>query len=280
MEENQSVVPMGLSVIRKPAEILREAKEAAQALLEVVRLKPKPVIFNGEQYLEFEDWQTCGRFYGLTAKVTWTRLVEVGGAMGYESGADVINNVTGLVVSSAEAMCLNDEEKWNKRSKYEYNQKTKTREKIGEVQVPLFQLRSMAQTRACAKALRNVLSWVVVLAGFKPTVAEELTGGEFQSENPKANVKPPTRKQQSPPPNPSEEQKQNNVFQALRDELHQFIGDKQEELSGLLKKLSSFPGKDGKEIYVSSVDQLENKNSANWAGQILDKLRKMVNGDM
>lgn len=39
---------------------------------------------------------------------------------------------------------------------------------------PLFMLKSMAQTRACVKALRNVLAWVVVLAGFKPTPAEEI----------------------------------------------------------------------------------------------------------
>jgi len=32
----------------------------------------------------------------------------------------------------------------------------------------------MAQTRAGAKALRNVLAWVAVLAGYKPTPAEEI----------------------------------------------------------------------------------------------------------
>jgi hypothetical protein len=36
----------------------------------------------------------------------------------------------------------------------------------------------MAQTRACAKALRNVLAWVVVLAGYAPTPAEEMESGE------------------------------------------------------------------------------------------------------
>jgi hypothetical protein len=40
--------------------------------------------------------------------------------------------------------------------------------------VPLYQLASMAQTRANAKVMRNVLSWVAVLAGYKPTPAEEM----------------------------------------------------------------------------------------------------------
>src|SRR5262249_527648 len=45
---------------------------------------------------------------------------------------------------------------------------------VGEEAVPMFQLASMAQTRANAKVLRNVLSWVAVLAGYKPTPAEEI----------------------------------------------------------------------------------------------------------
>src|SRR5262249_27437128 len=59
---------------------------------------------------------------------------------------------------------------------------------------PLFQLRSMAQTRACAKAMRNVLAWVVVLAGYAPTPAEEMTGEEHGS-----YVQAPKRKSEARP---------------------------------------------------------------------------------
>ena len=81
-----------------------------------------------------------------------------------------------MVISAADAMCMNDEDKWGMRAKYEW--KDGGRVQIGEVQAPFYQLRSMAQTRACAKALRNVLAWVVVLAGYKPTPAEEMAGVE------------------------------------------------------------------------------------------------------
>lgn len=187
-----------IGVVREPKAILAEAKIAAQALMTVVSQKPKPVIMNGEQYLEFEDWQTVGKFYGLTAKVNRTAFIDLGGVKGFEAVADVIRLSDGMVISSAEAMCLNDEEKWSTRTKYEYkdildsdgkkiwvpNKGTKKgyykseKIKVGDVPVPLFQLRSMAQTRACGKALRNVLAWVVVLAGFKPSVAEEMVGDE------------------------------------------------------------------------------------------------------
>lgn len=46
----------------------------------------------------------------------------------------------------------------------------------GSELVPLYQLESMSQTRAQAKALRSRFSWVVVLAGYSPTPAEEMEG--------------------------------------------------------------------------------------------------------
>jgi hypothetical protein len=146
-----------LTIARPPDVVLKEAMQAAKALGDVVSKKKKPVIMNGEQYLEFEDWQTVGRFYGVTAKVTSTSFIDYGNAQGFEARAVAIRQ-DGQEVSAAEAMCLNDEANWKSK--------------------PLFQLRSMAQTRACAKSLRNVLAWVVVLAGYKPTPAEEMTGQE------------------------------------------------------------------------------------------------------
>jgi hypothetical protein len=145
-----------ISIHREPALVLEEAKKAARALAEVIAGKKKPVIINGETYLEFEDWMTIARFYGITAKVLSTSPISFGDVQGFEARSVAILVSTGEEISAAEAMCLNDEANWKNR--------------------PLFMLRSMAQTRACAKALRNVLAWVVVLAGYKPTPAEEMEG--------------------------------------------------------------------------------------------------------
>ena len=162
MEELARYESVGMELSRKPEEVLAQAKEAATALKGVISGKVKPVIINGEQYLEFEDWQTVGRFYGVTAKVTSTSVIDIGGVQGFEARAVVIRNADGMELSAADSMCLNDETNWKNR--------------------PLFMLRSMAQTRACAKSLRNVLAWVVVLAGYKPTPAEEMQGvGEKKS---------------------------------------------------------------------------------------------------
>lgn len=160
-----------LDIIRSPKEAISEARNAAKELQAVVSGKKKPVVFNNEQYLEFEDWQTVGNFYGLTAKVINTSYIEYGTVRGFEARAVSLNRY-GAEVSAAESMCLNDEPNWKNK--------------------PLFQLRSMAQTRACAKSLRNVLAWVVVLAGYKPAVAEEMTGEEKTSGKP--DMKAPQEK--------------------------------------------------------------------------------------
>jgi len=139
-----------------PAAVLAEAQKAAAALKDVIARKPKPVVINGEQYLEFEDLQTVGRFYGYTAgSEGQPEFVELGGARGFKATAIAIDS-RGIVRSRATAYCMDDEDRWGK--------------------APTYQLASMAQTRANAKALRNVLSWVTVLAGYKATPAEEMDG--------------------------------------------------------------------------------------------------------
>lgn len=203
-DELATLEQTALSVARAPEMILDEAHDAAKALKRVIESKPNKVMFGGEQYLEFEDWQTVGRFYGIAPRIVSTRYVEYGNAQGWEATAEAVHVPTQRVVSSADAMCLNDEEKWSARPKYAYvyhkksggtsvedpgpaeliwekqgdgkSRPKKERMLIGTEQVPQFQLRSMAQTRAGAKALRNALAWVVVLAGYRPTPAEEMTG--------------------------------------------------------------------------------------------------------
>lgn len=162
-ESSALIVPPqahSLAIQRAPDVVLEEATRAAKALAQVIEGKPKKVTFNGKTYLQFEDWQTLGRFYGVTAVARSTKFVEFGSdessIQGFEAQADALLVSTGQIISSAEALCLDDESNWSGK--------------------PLFQLKSMAQTRACAKALRNVLAWVVVLAGYAPTPAEEMDG--------------------------------------------------------------------------------------------------------
>ena len=207
-------VPVGndaLALQRTPDLVLEEATRAAKALANVIEGKPKKVQFNGKTYLQFEDWQTLGRFYGVTAVCRATKYTEFGEGeypiRGFEATADALLVATGQVISSAEALCLDDEQNWNRK--------------------PLFQLKSMAQTRACAKALRNVLAWVVVLAGYAPTPAEEM-----ESETAQPTVGTPRRKSQTVEVDSAtiSEAQQKRLFalaktnNVSKDEVHDILG--------------------------------------------------------
>lgn len=170
-----SPIAPDLTIARAPELVLAEAHRAAKALTNVLDAKPKKIMFNGERYLEFEDWSTLARFYGVTCKITSTKFVEYGDVKGFSATA-VALRADGAAISAAEAECLTDESKWRSRPVYEWRETARGRQRIriGEENVPMFQLKSMSQTRACSKVLRNILSWVVVLAGYKPTPAEEL----------------------------------------------------------------------------------------------------------
>ena len=152
-----ATIPHDAHLMKAPKEVLEGARLAAVALKEVIANKRRPVVFRGEQYLQFEDWQTVGGFFGSSVATGDAELVEIDGVRGFKAKAHVIDS-NGIEVSTAEAYCMKDEDNWKNK--------------------PLFQLASMAQTRAGAKALRNKFAWVAVLAGYSPTPAEEMTGQE------------------------------------------------------------------------------------------------------
>ena len=242
-------VDFSLTVHRAPEDVIAEAQKAATALQRIVAQKKRPVIINGEQYLEFEDWMTVARFYGVTARIRETRYIQYGDAVGFEAIADALLVKTGEVISSAESMCLNDEAKWKGRE--------------------LFQIRSMAQTRAAAKALRNVFAWVVVLAGYRPSVAEEMTGTEG------GNGKQPLEKPQAKAPVPAGNGKELTVREKLTLELAQYCPDPAKR-SAVLKELSSFKTKEGlgNDRWLLLKDLSDPKTSEKWIQATLGKLRK------
>jgi len=133
-----------------PKEIMRRGQSVARALRGFVKSHPEQVWqIDGNSHPRAEAWQFVAACYGHTAMVTSTQETE-GGFLAIAH----LRNSAGEIVSGAEAICERAEEAWRDRE--------------------MFQLRSMAQTRACAKVTRNVFAWVMVLAGFSPTPAEEM----------------------------------------------------------------------------------------------------------
>lgn len=182
-----------LSLSRPAETTLKEAEMVAGPWgrkVESLQLYKK---ISESKHLYIEAWQMLAAMYRVTARVRETRYVEMGEVKGYECVAEAFHMPTGQVISTAEAMCLNDEDKWGPRTKYEYinGQRTAT----GYVPTPLQQLRSMAQTRACSKVLSNLFKWVARMKGYQGTPAEEMTGHEYE-DLPQAPPLPQRKSQQ------------------------------------------------------------------------------------
>lgn len=148
------IQPMPEQALDKPKEKIKFATEAANELKKVVDDKNLKLVVKNSEHLYFEAWQTIGAFYNAIAGTDWVKAVkdDEDKIIGYEARSVVRSNDKTL--SSAEASCMYDEPNWSGK--------------------PDFQLRSMAQTRASSKALRNAFAWVVVLAGYGATPAEEM----------------------------------------------------------------------------------------------------------
>lgn len=147
------VVEIGLQ--KSPDEIMMDARGAAIALEKVIDSnKRKPLEFNGKRFLENSHWQTIGAFFHASACTGEATFIEIDGHKGFKANAYLIDAKTGLKIGSAEAYCMTDEPNWKHK--------------------PLFQLASMAQTRASSKAYANKYKYVAILAGYEPTPSEEM----------------------------------------------------------------------------------------------------------
>lgn len=157
---NVEIVPVENQQITPPQKFNPEldveyAKRAAKALMAVLDVS-KPLIMNGKKYLYVEMWQTIAQFFNTTVGTeSTTEILKDDKNWGYIAKS-LLYNKDGVVVGGAEASCSRDERNWTDK--------------------PDFQLRSMAQTRAMAKALRSRFGFVAVLAGVEATPAEEMDG--------------------------------------------------------------------------------------------------------
>lgn len=147
------IIEIGLQ--KTPDEIMLDARDAALALERLISSnKRKLMEFNGKRFLEFPHWQTIAKFYHATVATEEAEFVNLEGIRGFKAKANVIDEKTGLITGKAEAYCMTDEPNWKHK--------------------PLFQLASMAQTRAACKALSNKYRYVAIVAGYEPTPGEEM----------------------------------------------------------------------------------------------------------
>ena len=180
----------------EPREILRKAHDIAVVLKELIDSAGLAVNLDkrnpDRKHVEVGGWQATGTLLGalggqpLHGETEWTRRVvgedgrlqrtrytatvkryhpkKDGGGLKSETTYDVdgfdwearvaVKTAAGVTVGVAEAMVGRAEETWSRRDDYA--------------------LRSMAETRAESRAWRKAIGWIVHLAGYNPTPAEEM----------------------------------------------------------------------------------------------------------
>lgn len=137
-----------------PTEVIVKATAVAEALATVLEQRKLYTLIKNRKHVRVEGWTLLGAMLGVFPRTEWTHRVEGG----WEARVEAVTR-SGEVVGAGEMECLKSEKTWGDRDDYA--------------------LRSMAQTRATSKALKGPLSFVVTLAGFDATPAEEVPGGGF-----------------------------------------------------------------------------------------------------
>lgn len=170
----------------QPDEIIAKATTIANALKRLIDSQSMAVNVGGKKkHVEVGAWQACGVMLGalggeaLHAETVWTRPVrdpETGQLIkhhytvnetkkdgtrreyevdGHDWEACVeVKTAAGVVVGRAEAMVSRAESTWATRSDPAN--------------------RSMAETRAESRAFRRAIGWIIAIAGYNPTPAEEM----------------------------------------------------------------------------------------------------------
>lgn len=105
----------------------------------------------GKNYVLVEGWQFAGGMLGLFPRV---KEVEEMAKGKWKAQVEIIDIRINEVISTGFALCSKEESK--KKTFDEYA------------------ILSMAQTRAIGKAYRNLIGWIMKLAGYEGTPAEEM----------------------------------------------------------------------------------------------------------
>lgn len=269
-----------VAVSRKPETIVKEAQGVADYFDRYYKGKKKKIQLGGKYYLENPDWLMISKFYGCNPKIISCRYIELGGIDGFLAVAGLFDK-HGREISRGEAICMRDESNWNTRPKYVWMDKGKNfafvdgqkilydskaghrvvfvskkngaqKVYLGDEPVPLFQLMSMAQTRASSKVQSLNFRWVVIQAGFEGTPAEEMPGyasqdfarqeeeelEEKETKQPPAETKKPSAETKDTP----KETKAGESETADPDKVMADSKQKMEEYHGRLKQEESLTG--------------------------------------
>ena len=154
-------VPGALATVLgvSPKELMNYAIEIADTLTDVLRKKGMTRKFGAGEHVQTEGWQLAGSLMGFTTDEGECRELDDGS---YEATVHLKSTASGRIVATATGRCGTDEPNWKTKPKYAR--------------------RSMAFTRAIGRAYAQNFRWLIKLAGYEGTPAEEMPTHDAEPE--------------------------------------------------------------------------------------------------
>jgi hypothetical protein len=177
MESKTEIVPLpppaelrlGMLAIADPKEMVKRAAELASSLAEIIHAQKdhegKPtlyVLIKGKKFVRVEGWTTLGAMLGVVPVEEYCDPLPEGEGKGYRAKVKLIRLNDGMQVGGASAICKLTEKGWDAED---------------------YATHSKAISRATGKAFRLSFAWIMKLAGFEPTPADEIFEAEGSEED-------------------------------------------------------------------------------------------------
>ncbi len=157
---------------KEPQEVIQQATVIADVLHDVIEKQGLYVkTGRGNKYVLVEGWTTLANMFNLRPIIISVRKHKEKDVIIYDAACDVYTPDE-RKLSHAEATCRSDEVLKTKSGKIYH----RWHDEEGKPQE--FAIKSMAQTRAVGKALRLPLGWIMTLAGYNATPAEEMPASQ------------------------------------------------------------------------------------------------------
>jgi len=151
VEGKVEIVRLGAIEATSPNDVVVRATGMAKTLADIITSRRLYTTINGKKYVQVEGWSTLGAMMGVLPREVEVYERENGD---FEATVELIRTSDCAVVGRASSIVSSDEKLWKGRERYAR--------------------RSMAVTRATGKAYRLGFSWIMSLAGYEPTPAEEM----------------------------------------------------------------------------------------------------------
>jgi hypothetical protein len=203
-------------MVPKPVEMLaRTVKsdvEIANYMKDIIEKQQLYALINGKKHVTVAGWLVLAEQKNVFVEEKYVKRYKDGT---YEAYMWLKQKSDGMIVGGASSICCPEEKKWKDRDRYAR--------------------RSMSQTRATGKVLRLQYSYIIVIAGYEATPAEEMP--DIIDVKPDPNIfdgKPDTVKRLK------NYLTQKEITEADQDSIVQLmVGKHQRDLAGVIRQVTS-----------------------------------------